>query len=244
MGHCRHAWDQRAAPGASLRAAPVRGDSTDVNAPAGGRSAATRGTLTGSSRATLATVVVCAVVAAAARLPTIGWSPGPDESGFTLVARHWSPTPDSLYGPYWVDRPPALIALIRLTDSVGGVHGIRWLAVVCCALLVAAAAGVATEVATSGASDAKTRTVVITVVGTTALVSSPWIDLVHAKGEVIALPLLVGSMWLLLRSLRLGSALAAAGGGLLAGSALGLKQNLYAAVVFGIVMLVGTWAQP
>lgn len=188
--------------------------------------------------------MVCAVVAAAARLPTIGWSPGPDESGFTLVARHWSPTPDSLYGPYWVDRPPALIALIRLTDSVGGVHGIRWLAVVCCALLVATAAGVATEVATSGASDAKTRTVVITVVGTTALVSSPWIDLVHAKGEVIALPLLVGSMWLLLRSLRLGSALAAAGGGLLAGSALGLKQNLYAAVVFGIVMLVGTWAQP
>ena len=30
-----------------------------------------------------------------------------------LVARAWDPMPDSLYGAYFVDRPPPLIALFK-----------------------------------------------------------------------------------------------------------------------------------
>ena len=186
-------------------------------------------------------VAAGALLAAAARLPGIGWSPRPDESGFTLVARAWDPTPESPYGRYWVDRPPPLIALVRVTDALGGVHGIRWVAVVGCAVLVLAAAGVALEVARTGAPDARGRTVMLTVIGTTALVSNPSIDLVAAKGEVLSLPLLVGSAWLVLRALRTRSWVAAAVSGLLAGMALGLKQNLVGALIFAAVVMVGEW---
>lgn len=42
-----------------------------------------------------------AVLASTAlRLPGLLATPSPDEAGFTLVARAWSPTPDSLYGRY------------------------------------------------------------------------------------------------------------------------------------------------
>ncbi|MFL6152717.1 MAG: hypothetical protein ACJ72B_10075 [Ornithinibacter sp.] len=186
-------------------------------------------------------VVAGALLAAGARLPGIGWSPRPDESGFTLVARSWHPTAESPFGRYWVDRPPLLIALVRATDALGGVHGIRWVAVAGCAALVLAAAGVALEVARTGAPDARGRTVILTVVGTTALVSNPSIDLVAAKGEVLSLPLLVGSAWLVLRALRTRSWPAAAVAGLLAGTALGLKQSLAGALVFAAVVLVGEW---
>ncbi|HEU5242666.1 MAG TPA: hypothetical protein VFU25_11650 [Ornithinibacter sp.] len=195
------------------------------------------------ARGPMLVVVACALVAALARLPGIGWSARPDESGFTLVARAWDPTPASPFGHYWVDRPPPLIALVRLTDFLGGVHGIRWVAVVGSALLVLAAAGVAREVARSGAPGTSDRTVVLTAIGTTALVSNAAIDLVAAKGEVLSLPLLVGSAWLVLRALRTRSAIVAAVAGLLGGTALGLKQNLVGALVFAAVLLGGEWVR-
>ena len=195
------------------------------------------------SRGPALVVAACALFAAGARLPGVGWSARPDESGFTIVARTWDPTAESPFGHYWVDRPPLLIALVRLTDSVGGVHGIRWVAVVGCALLVLAAAGVAREVARSGAPGSSDRTVVLTVLGTTALASNAAIDLVAAKGEVLSLPVLVGSAWLVLRSVRTRSVAAAAFAGLLAGTALGLKQNLAGALVFAGVLLVGEWVR-
>ena len=190
------------------------------------------------SAATLV-VVGCALVAAAARVPGLGWSVGPDESGFTLVARTWHPSAASPYGQYWVDRPPPLIALVRLADAVGGLHALRWLATLGSALLVLAAAALAREVARTGSESTAERAVVLTAIGTTALVSNASIDLVYAKGEVLSLPLLVGSAWLVLRALRFRGALAAALAGLLAGSAIGLKQNLFGGLVFAAVVLVG-----
>ncbi len=184
-------------------------------------------------------VVACALVAAAARMPSIGRSLGPDESGFTLVARTWHPTPASPYGQYWVDRPPPLIALVKLTDAIGGLHALRWVAALGCALLVLAAAALARQVARTGAPGTSGRAAVLTALGVTALVSSASIDLVYAKGEVLSLPLLVGSAWLVLRALHSRSALAAVLAGLLAGSAIGLKQNLFNGIVFAVVVLVG-----
>jgi hypothetical protein len=49
-------------------------------------------------------------------------------------------------------------------------------------------------------------------------------------------------MWLVLRSLRTRSVVTATLAGLFAGTALGLKQNLVGAVLFGALMLVGQWA--
>lgn len=48
----------------------------------------------------------------------------PDEGGFLLVASQWQPG-GSLYGHYWVDRPPLLISIFDLADHAGGAVGLR-----------------------------------------------------------------------------------------------------------------------
>jgi hypothetical protein len=75
----------------------------------------------------------------------LGWLPflwrplSPDEGGFLIVASQWSPG-SSLYGDYWVDRPPLLIGLFALADGVGDPWALRLLggvAVVATVLLAA-----------------------------------------------------------------------------------------------------------
>ena len=57
-------------------------------------------------------VAGAALVAFLLRFPGLLWPVRPDEAGFTLVARHWNPQADRLYGDYFVDRPPPIIALV------------------------------------------------------------------------------------------------------------------------------------
>ena len=60
----------------------------------------------------------------------LGWLPflwrplSPDEGGFLIVASQWGPG-SSLYGDYWVDRPPVLIGLFALADGVGDPWALR-----------------------------------------------------------------------------------------------------------------------
>ncbi len=187
-------------------------------------------------------VLVGVVVAAAVRLPAVGASLVADESGYTLVGRTWSPEADSPFGHYWVDRPPLLIAVYRVADEVGGLSGIRWLAVVASALVVLAAAALAREVVARLRPDAGGRDTGIVVAAAaltaTALVANADIGVMLAKGEILSLPLLLGSMWLTLRAVRTGAFWLAGASGLLAGGALGLKQNLAGAIVFAGVLLL------
>src|SRR3546814_6071860 len=62
-------------------------------------------------------VLVCVVPAVLLHFPGLLWPLRPDEAGFTLVGRHWDPEPESLYGPYWVDRPPPLILIYRRSEE-------------------------------------------------------------------------------------------------------------------------------
>src|SRR5687767_3705588 len=85
-------------------------------------------------------VLLCGVGAMLLRFPGLMWPIKPDEAGYTLVARHWEPQADSLYGSYWVDRPPPLIWVFEASDAIGGPLFIRAVAAFGCLLLVAAAA--------------------------------------------------------------------------------------------------------
>ena len=78
-----------------------------------------------------------------------------------------------------------------------------------------------------------------------ALTTSPLIDPVAAKGELLALPLLGLAIWAALVAIGRVSAGRAAGlafaAGLAGAAALGLKQNLVGGLVFALVLFLGSW---
>src|SRR5690606_9638393 len=124
---------------------------------------------------------------------------GSDESGFLLVAQSWDPRPDSLYGPYFVDRPPLVIAVFKYVGAIDGLTSVRLLGAVACALLVLVAALTARLVAGD-------RAQVWVAAYAAAVTTHPMIDPVDVKGELLGLPLVMAGCWLALAALRRESA--------------------------------------
>jgi hypothetical protein len=156
-----------------------------------------------------------------------------DEAGFELVGRAWDPGAHSVYGAYFVDKPPPLIALFKVSDAIGGPLFIRVVGAVACTALVLVAARVARLVADETAAR-------WTAVAAAALVTTPVIDVVAVKGELLSLPFLVGAAGSAVVAARDRSVSWALLAGLLAGVPLGLKQNLAGGVVFVAVLFVGS----
>ena len=180
------------------------------------------------------TVVIAAAAAFLLRLPGLTRPVRADEAGYQLVARAWHPLPDSVYGIYFVDRPPPMIALFKLSDAIGGPLFIRVLGAIACAALVLAAAAVARLVADEHAAR-------WTAVAMAALSTNVLIDAVAVKGELLALPVLMCSLGLSLVAVRDRSWRVALAAGFLAGLALGFKQNLAGGVVFAAVLFIASW---
>lgn len=189
-------------------------------------------------------VGVAAAAAALSRFPGLIHPPYPDEAGFLYVAQRWDPSAADVFGPYFVDRSPLLIALFRLGDVLGGTPAIRVIAAAACALMVIAAAALAREVSRVVRPDADVdvafsdRLAAWTAVTSAALVASPAIEPINAKGEVVSLPLVVAALWLAVVGVRTTSVWRAFGAGLLSMTAVGLKQNITTGLVFGGVYLV------
>jgi hypothetical protein len=184
-----------------------------------------------------------AIVASVMRFAGFLWPIKPDEAGFTLVARNWDPQPDSMYGTYWVDRPPSLIALVKLSDWIGGALFLRLIAAAGCVLLVLAAAAAARSVVRlgGGGAEATDRTAAWAAVLTAMLVGNMSFEPAAAKGEILGIPLVMGSILLSLKALERRSTWASFGAGLLALLAVGLKQNMVAGLVFGGIVLLGSF---
>ncbi|MGB0101891.1 MAG: hypothetical protein WBP61_16560, partial [Nocardioides sp.] len=180
-------------------------------------------------------VAVAVVVAVLARLPALTRPIRADEAGFLMVARAWDPQPDSPFGAYWVDRPPPLIWLFGGIDALGGETALRLGGALVAGLTVLLAARVAGLVGTP-------RSVPWVAVLAAALVSNPMIDVVAVKGELLALPLLLGSIALTLLAVRDRSTWLALAAGVVAALAVGLKQNLATGLVFAAVLLLTGWA--
>ncbi len=178
------------------------------------------------------TVPLAALAAFVLRLPGVGRPIRPDEAGFTLVARSWAPEADSIYGHYFVDRPPLLISVFKLSDAIGGPLFIRVIGALACTVLVLLAARTARVVAGDGAAP-------WTAICVAAITSSPLINLVAVKGELLGLPFVMAACLLAVVALRDRSVPLAALAGTSAMVAVGFKQSLLGGLVFaGTLLLV------
>jgi hypothetical protein len=84
------------------------------------------------------------VIALLLRLPYLAVPLGRDEAGLSLVARLWHG--GSLYGAYWVDRPPLILGLFKIA-VLGGDRGVRVLGALAAVALVLVIALLARAVA-------------------------------------------------------------------------------------------------
>ncbi|MDX6232668.1 MAG: hypothetical protein QOH68_1664 [Nocardioidaceae bacterium] len=185
------------------------------------------------------TVGASAAVTAGARLPFLGHAASPDEAGFLLVGAQWHGAGASLYGRYWVDRPPLLITIFRAAAELGGLTALRLIGCLAVALVVLGSARAAGLIGGASAS----RWAAVTAGG---LCLSPLLGGYEVNGELLAAPFILGSVVgviAALRAARQNAAIArSAMAGGLAMSALLVKQNLADAVVFALVALVlGLW---
>ena len=79
----------------------------------------------------------CVLLALVLRVPYLTTPLGRDEGGLTYIAQNWPGGHGSLYGAYWVDRPPLLILLFKLA-GLGGEGGVRALGALAAVALVIA----------------------------------------------------------------------------------------------------------
>jgi hypothetical protein len=180
-------------------------------------------------------VLLLAGAGVALRLPSLVAPAGNDEGGYLAVAHQWHHGGPSLYGAYWVDRPPVLIGLFQLADLAGGLPALR--------VLGALAAGLATlGVAASAYQVGGRRAAVWSAAVSAALFVSPQLGTVQVNGELLAAPFIAWSIAGWLRAVATTGRrahLAAAGAGALAVAALLVKQNMAEPLVFGAVLVVG-----
>jgi hypothetical protein len=185
------------------------------------------------------------VVGGLALLATLGWVPfmgrtlSPDEGGMLMVAAQWGEG-SSLYGDYWVDRPPALVALYALADAGGGPWALRTLGVLA-VLATVVLAGLVGRIAAP-----RSRTApLLTAAAIAALVATPLFGGGAVNGELLGMPFLLGGTVAALRSRTAGSWRAGFGWALLAGAAgagaVLVKQNLVDVFVLVAALVVVQW---
>jgi hypothetical protein len=130
-------------------------------------------------------VIAMAVAVCLGWLPFAGRSLSPDEAGYLVVGGHWADG-GSLYGNYWVDRPPALIAIFEAADALGGAVPLRLFGTLA-AVLTVVLSGVLGRIAAP-----ERRSAPLLTAGTAAVcVATPLLGGTVVNGELLGLPFLV-----------------------------------------------------
>ena len=181
------------------------------------------------------TVPVAAAAVVLARLPSLNRAPGPDEAGFLLVGGQWNGPGTSLYGSYWVDRPPLLVTMFRAASMLGGLPALRLLGCAAALLIVLGAARTARFM--HGADAARW-----TALTAAALCVTPLFGGYEVNGELLAAPFVIGGILAAVSAVRADDegrgARCAALAGAAAVCAVMVKQNFADVAVFGTLMFV------
>lgn len=183
-------------------------------------------------------VPLIAAIAVVMRLPMLTHAPGTDEAGFLTVGQQWHSGGSSLYGNYWVDRPPLLITIFRLAAQMGGVVPLRLIGCVATVLVVLGSAHVARRVAGDSAAG-------WTALTAAAMCISPMLGSAKIDGELLAAPFVVGGIAATIAALGAPTrghvlrAAALAGAAMMA--ALLIKQNFVDVGVFAAAAGLIAW---
>ena len=133
-------------------------------------------------------VVVMASAVFLVWLPFAARSLSPDEAGYLIVGGQWGHG-SSLYGNYWVDRPPALVAIFEAADALGGTVPLRLIGAVA-ALLTVVLSGVLGRVAAP-----ERRSAPLLTAGTAAVcVATPLFGGTVVNGELLGVPFLIAGI--------------------------------------------------
>src|SRR3954451_8161422 len=133
-------------------------------------------------------VVVMAVTVFLGWLPFVGRSLSPDEAGYLIVGGQWGHG-SSLYGDYWVDRPPALIAIFEAAEALGGTVPLRLLGG------LAALLGVVLAGALGRMAAPERRSAPVLTAGTAAVcVATPLFGGTVVDGELLGVPFVMAGL--------------------------------------------------
>jgi hypothetical protein len=176
--------------------------------------------------------VVVAAVAAMMWLPNLARPLASDEGGFLLVASQWSPGA-SLYGNYWVDRPPLLIGLFQLADLGGGILALRLLG----ALAVAISVLLAGQVGRTAAPGTRCAAA-LSAATAAAFLTTPLFGTSEVDGELLAVPFVLASVLAVLLALRTGRRWWWTGAGAMAIAAPLVKQSIAEGFVLAAAVIV------
>lgn len=177
-------------------------------------------------------VLAVAALAGLVRLPFLTLPLGPDEGGLLMVAGQWHPG-TSLYGDYWVDRPPVLVDVFALASHLGGSLALRLIGVVLVVTSVLLAGRVGRLVA--GSQPTASVAAVAAAVTAALLLSNPLLGVLEVNAELVAAPAVLGAVCAALGAARADSVagrarwLVVAGG--LGALAVLVKQNELDALV-------------
>jgi hypothetical protein len=167
------------------------------------------------------------------RLPYMNFRLGIDEGGVAFIAKAWGTGGHgSLYGAYWLDRPPFLVALYKLAVP-GGQVGIRVLGALAALALVTGTTLLARAVAGHHAAR-------IAALLSAGLASSIALAAVFSNAELLAAAPACASVACLVAAHRRGQVRWLVGAGLLAVSAALIKQSFLDAGFAGAIFLVAT----
>ncbi len=185
-------------------------------------------------------VAVCVAAVIAGRLLYLHERLRPDEAGYLTVGAQWHAGGTSLYGNFWVDRPPLLITIFGEAARLGGIVPLRLFAI---AGVVIAVVGVAW----AGWQLAGRRGATWSAVMAAALLVSPVNVADEVNGELLAAPFIAIGFAAMVRALVSRSSRSAALSGAFAGAcavgAVLVKQNMVDLFVFaGVMMLLCAWA--
>ena len=129
-------------------------------------------------------MLAIAGLAVVARLPFLTRPFGVDEGGLTVVAAQWSPG-RSVYGNYFVDRPPLLLDFFALAHALGGVVALRVLGLV----LVAGAVVLAARLAALGGGSPRLGAATAAI-----FLVHPLFGALEVNGELVSVPVVLAGM--------------------------------------------------